>query len=206
MSVPITPGSGASSVAAEIISGLNYQTIKLAGGETGSTSMLSVTPDGALKVSVLGGMVSSVSGTVGASVIGVVPMVQSGTVISSISGAVQASVQGIVNIFAPFASMVSGVTSIVTSTSQTSVLATAPGGQRNYITNITITNGAAVGTFVDVMDGPSVIYSGYAAASGGGFSPSFPTPLRQNNATTSVDIKATTQASIKAAINGFTAQ
>lgn len=40
----------------------------------------------------------SVSGTVGASVIGTVPVVQSGTVISSISGAVQASVQGIVGI------------------------------------------------------------------------------------------------------------
>lgn len=201
--IDVSQGSG-KTVSTETISSVEYQRIKIVGGETGSTSVLGITPDGSMKVSVIGTINvsqtnnSSVSGTVGASVIGTVPVTQSGSWSASIMG-------GPVTIYAPVTSLVSGITSIVTSTSQTSVLATAPGGQRNYITHILVTNAASVGSFVDIMDGPNVIYSGFAAAGGGGFASSFPAPLRQSNTVLSVDMKAGTQASIKTAIVGFTA-
>lgn len=108
MSVNITQGTGSASVAAEVISTLQYQKIKVVGGETGSTSVMGVNPDGSIKVSILGtvqitGSIftvgnPSVSGTVGASVIGWVPIQASNTSIitvqqsSSIIGVVTGSV------------------------------------------------------------------------------------------------------------------
>ena len=209
----VTEGSG-KTVGTEDIGGVQYQKIKLVGGETGSTSVLGVNPDKSISVSVIGVPTfnvtgkSSVSGTVGASVIGTVPITQSGQVIASVlqTGTwVTSVIGGPIALYAPTASFVSAVTSVITSTSQTSVLATAPGAQRNYITQMLITNGAATGTFVDVLDGPNVIYSGYAAANGGGFALTFPVPLKQNNLVQSVDIKARAQASVIAAMSGYTA-
>lgn len=49
----VTPGVG-KVVATEELSGVNYQKIKLVGGETGSTSVLGVNPDRSINVSVLG--------------------------------------------------------------------------------------------------------------------------------------------------------
>jgi hypothetical protein len=142
-----------------------------------------------------------VVGLGGASVLGVNP---DSSIQVSVLGTV-AITGSVLALISPRASLVSGVTSIISSTSQTSVLATAPGGQRNYVTHILVTNAAATGAFVDIMDGPTVVYSGYAAASGGGFSASFVAPLRQANSVQSLDMKASAQASIKAAISGFTA-
>lgn len=105
MSIPISTGSGAASVAADAISGLQYQQVKLVGGETGSTSVMGVNPDRSINVSVIGvptvtfagssviavvtgSVVSvgngSVSGTVGASVIGWVPIQTSNTSIITV--------------------------------------------------------------------------------------------------------------------------
>ena len=108
MSVPVTNGTGTSSVAAEVIATQQYQQIKVVGGETGSTSVMGVNPDRSINVSVLGvvqvtGSVvtvgnGSISGTVGASVIGWVPIQASNTSIitvqqgSSIIGVVTGSV------------------------------------------------------------------------------------------------------------------
>lgn len=228
--IPITPGSGVSSVATETVGGFDYQKIKLVDGTGGSTTALKVNADGSITASIYGsisvtpaqnqsvsgtvgasiiGLVpvaiisggsngGSVSGTVGASIIGTVPVVQSGTWVTSVVG-------GPVTLYAPSASLVSAVTSIITSTSQTSVLATAPGAQRNYVTQMLVTNAAAVGTFVDIMDGPNVVYSGYAAASGGGFSASFPAPFKQATTVQSLDMKVRVQASIIVAMSGYTA-
>lgn len=183
--VPITGGTGSSSIAAELVSGTSFQQIEVYGG--GGASVLSINPDGSIKTSILGTPNVNVAG----SVVGF----QGGS--RTISGSVLA-------MFAPVASLVSGVSSVITSTSQTSVLATAPGAQRNYITHVIVTNAAAVGTVVNIMDGPNVLYAGYAAASGGGFASSFPTPLKQSNLVTSVDVKAVTQASVLVAIVGYT--
>lgn len=84
MSIPITQGTGASSVATEVIGTQNYQQIKVIGGETGSTSVMGVTPDGAIKVSVLGTPNVNVSGSVFATLSG------SGSVIAISQGSVTA--------------------------------------------------------------------------------------------------------------------
>lgn len=76
--IPITQGTGASSVAAETVAGVSYQQIEVYGG--GGASVLSVNPDGSFKASIIGTPSftmtgnPSVSGTVGASVIGIVPI------------------------------------------------------------------------------------------------------------------------------------
>lgn len=87
MSIPISTGSGAASVAAEEVGGLQYQRIEVLGG--GGSSILGVNPDRSINVSVIGGVQvtgsiiavgnTSVSGTVGASVIGWVPIQASNT-------------------------------------------------------------------------------------------------------------------------------
>lgn len=248
--IPITQGTGASSVATETISGVDYQKVKIIGGETGSTSVMGVTPDGSIKVSVIGSV--SVSGTIGASIIGTVPVtgtftigsasvVQQGTwsvsVVGttitgtpSISGTVNIagnpSISGTVNIgtipgsvvgfqggvwspsvttfLAPKASFISGVTSVLTGTGLTSVLSAAGGSIKNYVTHILCTNAAAVGTFVDVKDGGgNVLYSGFAAASGGGFSSHIYPPI-VGSANKSVDVQPRTQASVIVAMTGYT--
>lgn len=227
MSVPITQGTGASSVAAEIISTLNYQQVKIVDGTASSTTPLKVNADGSITASIYGTITTtagpaSVSGTVGASVIGTVPVVQSGTVISSISGTVNASVSGIVGAsiigtvpvtgtfttaFTQPASMVSGVSSIITNTTANTILPAPPAGQRNYITNVLVTNNAAVNSYVVITDNGSAqnIYAGYAAANGGGFSAAFPTALRQPASVAVISTSSNVQASLLVAISGYTA-
>jgi len=212
--VNITPGSG-DVVAAEDISSVKYQKIKVVDGTAASTNLWKVNSDGSAQVSILGTPTVSFSGS--PSISGAVTVVGnpsiSGTVnIGTQSGSVVGFQGGtriisgsVLSYMAPLASLVSGVTSVITSTSITAVLPAAPGGQRNYITHITATNGAATGTFVDIRDGTTVIYSGYAAASGGGFAASFPTPLKQSSISAVVDMQASAQASVKVAIIGFTA-
>lgn len=241
--VPITIGTGSASIASQTISGVEYQIIKLVGAETGSTSTLGITPDGSAKVSVVGTVTTtfsgspsisgavtvvgnpSISGQVGSSVIGTVPTTQTGTRITSVSGTLTlgaitsgASVHGVVSVIgtvsvvgvlnttlAPSASMVSGVTSTLTTTGAASLLSTAPGAQRNYVTHVMATNAAATATFVQLLDGGNVIYSGYAAASGGGFSSALPTPLKQPTQAAALEVKTTAQASVVVAAVGFTA-
>lgn len=84
--IPITAGSGTASVATETVGGIAYQQIELLG--KGGSSTLAVNPDGSLKASIIGtptvfiaGSVAivgttanqSVSGIVGASIIGQLP-------------------------------------------------------------------------------------------------------------------------------------
>jgi hypothetical protein len=247
--IDVTPGTG-KTVATEEIGTTQYQKIKVVGGETGSTSVWGITPDGSAKVSVIGtvntALIStnasiitvgtavanqSVSGTVGASIIGTVPVVQSGTVISSISGNVGASIIGTVpvtqagswtqsvvgsvsinsvigaiTVYAQPDSFVSGVTSILTGTSAASVIAAPGASLRNYITQITVTNAAATAAIVDIKDsGANVLHSGYAAASGGGFTATFPVPLKQLTTNASIDAVPRSQASIIVAASGYKA-
>ena len=61
--IPITAGSGTASVATEQIGAVQYQKIKVVGGETGSTSVWGIAPDGSAKVSVVGTITATLSGT-----------------------------------------------------------------------------------------------------------------------------------------------
>lgn len=102
-------------------------------------------------------------------------------------------------------SLVSGVTSVITGTASVQVLAPAATGQRNYITNVLVTNAAAVGTTVQLLDAGNVIYAGYAAASGGGFAVSFPAPLKQSSIAGNLSALSTVQASVFVSASGYTA-
>lgn len=109
---------------------------------------------------------------------------------------------------APYAfpsQLISGITSVITGTASVQVLAPAATGQRNYITNVLVTNAAAVGTTVELFDGGNVIYVGYAAASGGGFAVSFPAPLRQSSIAGNLSALSSIQASVYVSASGYTA-
>lgn len=196
--IAVTEGSG-KNVATETVGSTDYGLVEIVG--RGGASVVAVNPDGSINASIKGlvNVYGSVSGTLN--------VVQSGTVITSVSGIVPVLVTGsVLAIASPTASLISGITSIVTSTSQTSVTATIAGGQRAYITHILVTNGAAgTGAFVDIMSGPTVMTSGFAAAGGGGFSATYPAdaPLRQPHTVTSIDMKASAQASIKVEVAGY---
>ena len=136
MSIPISNGTGESSVAANAIGGLQYQQIKVVDGTDASTNKWRVDADGTARVSVMGvvnisGSViavptgnQSVSGTVGASVIGHAPVViVGGSVAASVTPAANQSVSGTVG-----ASVIGWVpiqtsnTSIITRWSDSSVI------------------------------------------------------------------------------------
>lgn len=105
-------------------------------------------------------------------------------------------------------SLISGAPSVITGTASVLVLAAAPSGQRNYITQVLVTNAAATAAVVNLVEpGGAVVYSGYAAASGGGFSATFPSdsPLKQPTSVLALHAQSSAQASILVSASGYTA-
>lgn len=85
-----------------------------------------------------------------------------------------------------------GSTAAITDTTATSVIASAGGSLRHYVTDCMVTNShATVGTFVQILDGSNVLDTGFAAALGGGFSRTYPVP-RRGTAATALTCQATT--------------
>lgn len=108
------------------------------------------------------------------------------------------------------ASLVSGViTSAMTGTTSTSLIAAPATGLRNYITQVTVSNShATVGTDMILQDGSggTTLYVIPAAAVYGGAALSFPVPLRQPTTATALYIaNVTTGSSTKASASGYTA-
>ena len=67
-------------------------------------------------------------------------------------------------------------------------------GIRNYVTSLLVTNShASVGTLVEIKDGTTVIWRGYAPP-GGGYAVHFPVPLR-GTANTAINTANITTAS-----------
>lgn len=100
--------------------------------------------------------------------------------------------------------LVVGVTSAIVNTTSTAVIAAQAAGVRTYVTSLTITNShATVGTVVNLLDGTTVIWSGYAAAGGGGMTVQFPSPLRGTAATALNAQCVTTGASVIASVSGY---
>ena len=206
MAIPITEGSGTASVATETIAGISYQQIEVYGA--GGASILAINPDGSINASIIGtlkitGSVQSaavanqsVSGTVGASIIGTVPVTFAAAANQSVSGAVGMNV--------PIATSTFGVTSVMTQTTSVLVLAAPPALQRNYITHVLVTNAAATVTNVSLIDNGNVIWSGIAGASGGGWSENFSIPLAQPTSVKALYAVSSVQASVIVAANGFT--
>lgn len=100
-----------------------------------------------------------------------------------------------------------GVTSAITGTAATEVIAAQAAGVRNYITSLTVVNShATVGTVVEIRDGTTtVIHRGYAAPAGGGYTVNFPTPLRGTAATAVNAYNITTGSNTYVSASGYKA-
>lgn len=71
---------------------------------------------------------------------------------------------------------VRGFTETISDTDGHEVIAAPIGGRRLHITQVLVTNADSDdGTWVNIRSGANVIYTGYAAADGGGFACTFPT-------------------------------
>lgn len=82
---------------------------------------------------------------------------------------------------APNANVVYGTSGAITGTTSTQVIASQGASTKIYVTSLLVTNShATVGTLVTIQDdaaSPVVLFAGYAASAGGGFSITFPTPI-----------------------------
>lgn len=104
--------------------------------------------------------------------------------------------------------LVSGaITTAMTATTSTSLIAAPGAGLFNYITQVTVSNAhATVGTDVALQDGSggTTFYTIPAAAAYGGATLSFPAPLKQTTANTALFcVNVTTGASTKVSASGF---
>jgi len=99
------------------------------------------------------------------------------------------------------------ITSAMTGTTSTSLIAAPASGLRNYITQITVSNAhATVGTDIIIQDGSggTTLYTIPAAAVYGGATLTFPTPLRQPTTATAIFCaNVTTGASTKVSASGY---
>lgn len=99
------------------------------------------------------------------------------------------------------------ITTAMTGTTTTSLIAAPAAGLRNYITQITVSNShATVGTDVIIQDGSggTTLYTIPAAAVYGGAVITFPTPLRQPTTATAIFCaNVTTGASTKVSASGY---
>ena len=104
--------------------------------------------------------------------------------------------------------LVSGAPAVISGTSSTEVIAAAGSGVRNYITSLSVMNAdASVGTVVAITDGSggTVLHRGYAAAAGGGYVVTFPSPLRGSANTAIHAICATTSSETYVSASGYKA-
>lgn len=99
------------------------------------------------------------------------------------------------------------ITSAMTGTTSTSLVAAPASGLRNYITQVTVSNAhATVGTDIIIQDGSggTTLYTIPAAAVYGGAVITFPTPLRQPTTATAIFCaNVTTGASTKVSASGY---
>lgn len=123
------------------------------------------------------------------------------------AGSVVALLKGILSKTPTTANFVSGATSDITTTAATTVVAGPGAATYLYITHILVTNShATVGTFVNVTEETSgtVLYTGYAAPAGGGFSVTLPTPLKVPTATKALQVTCVTSgANVRASASGY---
>ncbi len=114
----------------------------------------------------------------------------------------------IVLLYANPENFVSGaITSAMTGTTSTSLIAAPASGLRNYITQITVSNShATIGTDIVIQDGSggTTLYTIPAAALYGGAAITFPTPLRQPTTATAIYCaNVTTGSSTKVSASGY---
>lgn len=202
------------------ISTAGYMSVKLDQTTPGTTNAVSLAQIGGTTI-VNGGLAGSqsIGGTVATNVaITDNPINIGGQAVSSENTAVTTArkVQAVFDlvgkqIVLPYANpenFVSGViTTAMTGTTTTSLIAAPAAGLRNYVTHLVCSNAhATVGTDIIIQDGSggTTIYSVPAAAVYGGASITFPTPLRQPTTATAIFVaNVTTGASTKCAASGY---
>lgn len=151
---------------------------------------------------------ASISGTITASIAGgnmTVNIIGPST--TSVVGSLNInSIIGEVTLYAQPSNYRSSVSGVITNAAANSILGAPGASLRYYITAVKVTNAAAAAAIVDIKDsGALILDTGYAAASGGGWSSSFPTPLRQATTNASIDVVPRSQASILVSISGYIA-
>jgi hypothetical protein len=100
---------------------------------------------------------------------------------------------------------ISGVTaSAITDTNAVELIPAQGGETAVHITALTVTNSdASVGTEVQLLNGATVRWTGFASSAGGGFTLTFPSPLK-GAANTAWSVKAvTTSAEVLASVAGY---
>jgi len=198
--VPITYGSGQASIAGDTVGVTTYQQIKVVDGTVGGSTPLIVNSDGTLNARISGSVLSagstfngSVSGTVGASILGIVPVqLSNSSVIAVIQGSV--AVAGTVTALASGNQSVSG-------TVGASIIGTVPvtqGGPINASVSGTV-GASIIGTVpVNIVAGGS---TGSVAANiqgsiatviiGGSIAASFTPPANQSvSGTVQTDVRS----------------
>jgi hypothetical protein len=88
-------------------------------------------------------------------------------------------------------------------TAATQLLPAQGAGLRNYITSLLVTNDHSTqDTRVDILDGTTLLWTGFAAHGGGGYSMTFPSPLR-GSPNTAVNVQCSIAAQVRASAAGF---
>ena len=212
--VPITAGIG-TPIATDEIGGIHYQLVKLVDGTDGNTQVIKGDTANGLDVDVTR-LPTLASVTTLGTITNVVhvddnagSLTVDGTVaVSSLPALVAGTANiGVVTPHALASAFVSGATASITDTTNTSVIA-ADATLRIYVTSLLVTNShATVGTFVNITDGSggAVLWTGYAAAVGGGFACTFPTPIKTTAATALFCVCVTTGASVRVCAAGYKA-
>lgn len=146
--IPITTGQGQASVATEQIGNNQYQQVKIVGGDVGSTSVLSVNPDGSLRASIIGVVNVNATGSIAA--------VQSGTRITSIVSGIPSSVTVGASIFGQLPAGTAPLGSVAT------LQGTNPWISTNVGSVITLLQGSSilavpVGSTIAYLQAPSIV-------------------------------------------------
>lgn len=100
--------------------------------------------------------------------------------------------------------LVSGKSTDITNTSDTAVIAAQGAGVKMYITHIVVSNShATVGTWVNIKDGSTILYTVYAAPAGGGASITLPVPLPVSANTALNAANETTGSNTRVSASGY---
>jgi hypothetical protein len=101
--------------------------------------------------------------------------------------------------------LISGVSTDITGTTSTQVIAAQGQNLRIYVTHLLVQNShASVGTWVNVKDGTgSTLYTVYAASGGAGASCPLPAPLKTSAGSALNAICETTGSNVRVSASGF---
>jgi hypothetical protein len=102
---------------------------------------------------------------------------------------------------------VRGFTETISDTDGHEVIAAPIGGRRLHITQVLVTNADSDdGTWVNILSGGNVIYTGYAKSAGGGFACTFPveSPLVLGEER-SLTVSCETAAEVRVSASGYAA-